>query len=65
VAFAPFPAELINKPYESTLALIRAGAHMYRDLSVHKIYVLGVLGMANDLPPRDALAAAGPWLVTL
>jgi L-asparaginase/Glu-tRNA(Gln) amidotransferase subunit D len=63
VAFAPFPAPLINKPYESTIALINHGAHIYRDLSVHKLYVLGVLGMANGLAPRAALDPALPWLL--
>lgn len=63
VVFAPLPAALIKKPYESTLELMRIGAFVYRDLPPHKLYVLGVLGMANGLAPRDALLPAQPWLM--
>lgn len=63
VVFAPLPASLIKKPYESTLALMRMGAFVYRDLPPHKLYVLGVLGIANGLAPRDALLPAQAWLL--
>jgi hypothetical protein len=63
VAFSPLPAALVKKPYESTWNLMRLGAHVYRDLPPHKLYVLGVLGIANGLSPRDALAPAKQWLL--
>ncbi len=63
IAFAPLPAAYIKKPYESTLALMDMGAFIYRDLPPHKLYVLGVLGLANGLAPRDALLPAQPWLM--
>ncbi len=61
VVFAPFPAALVKKPYESTLALMDMGALFYRDLPPHKLYVLGVLGLASGLSPRDALLPAQGW----
>lgn len=63
VVFAPLPAALVKKPYESTWNLMRMGAYVYRDLPPHKLYVLGVLGMANGLQPREAIAPAQPWLM--
>ncbi|NDE91107.1 MAG: hypothetical protein EB059_08255 [Alphaproteobacteria bacterium] len=63
VAFSPLPAALVTKPYESTLNLMRMGAYMYRDLPVHKLYVLGLLGIANGLSPHAALAPAQNWLL--
>ena len=61
--FAPLPAAYIKTPYESTLELMRIGAFVYRDLPPHKLYVLGVLGIANGLAPRDALLPAQDWLM--
>lgn len=63
VVFAPLPAALVKKPYESTWNLMRMGAYVYRDLPPHKLYVLGVLGIANGLQPREAVAPAKPWLL--
>ncbi len=63
IAFSPLPAALVKKPYESTWNLMRLGAQVYRDLPPHKLYVLGVLGMASGKSPRDAIAPAKYWLM--
>lgn len=63
VVFAPLPAAFITKPYQSTFELMRLGAQIYRDLPPHKLYVLGVLGMAAGLAPQEALLPAKPWLM--
>ncbi len=65
VVFAPYPAHLIDKPYESTLKLMDAGAAFYRDLQPHTLYMLGTLGLAHGRNPREALLPAKNWRLGL
>jgi len=55
VLIATFPQKYISVPYESTLKLIAAGAHIYADLQVHFLYVFSVLGLSVSLSPDDVV----------
>lgn len=60
----PLPSRYISKPYQASSTLIEAGAHLYRDLQPHTLYVLITLCMASGTSQEELLAELMPYQVT-
>jgi L-asparaginase/Glu-tRNA(Gln) amidotransferase subunit D len=61
VMLAAYPAQHLDRPYESTLRLIRAGALVYRDLQPHVLHVALALALAQGRHTEDVAKALSPW----
>lgn len=57
------PGEYIQTPYDSTRALISAGAMIYRDIQPHFLYVFALLALAAGSEKSAIQAALSDWAV--
>ena len=49
VLMAALPKQYISFPYDSTVKLKKAGAHIYNDLQVHFLYAFSILALALNM----------------
>jgi len=53
VLIGTFPKKYIDVPYESSLKLKIAGAHIYADLQTHFLYVFSILALSLSIPSSE------------
>lgn len=62
VLMAAYPERALSAPYDSTAALIAAGAHVFRDLQPHFLYAACVIGLAQGRTVASVLKCLEAWL---
>lgn len=55
ILIGTFPQKYIDMPYQSTLKLKAAGAHLYADLQVHFLYVFSILGLSLSMSASEII----------
>lgn len=62
VLLAAYPERALAAPYDSTAALILAGAHVFRDLQPHVLYAACAIGLAQGRTVAGVLKCLEAWL---
>lgn len=58
---SPLPSRYMDTPYASSLSLVEAGAHLYKDIQPHQLFVLLTLGIATGTAAAQMLNAIEPF----